>query len=166
MFYRVFLSCKANARGSVHSPQDHFISTLIITTDVTDATLGASGLWLGTRTGVGGTTTLTRVFWPQPMASWATDSRCMQVFGVLSLCYILLTFNLMQMSSFSHYIGCFSYFLTKLYYIILPFIVFFSLCWIFSLFPHEVMLHCRWRVFPALLDVFAVSSRGYAMNMA
>ena len=26
----VFLSCKANARRSVHSPQDHFIITLII----------------------------------------------------------------------------------------------------------------------------------------
>ena len=36
---------------------------------MTDATLGASGLWLGTRTGAGGTATLTkRFFWPQPMA--------------------------------------------------------------------------------------------------
>ena len=26
----VFLGCKANARRSVHSPQDHFIITLII----------------------------------------------------------------------------------------------------------------------------------------
>ena len=26
----VFLSCKANARRSIHSPQDHFIITLII----------------------------------------------------------------------------------------------------------------------------------------
>ena len=32
----VFLGCKANARRSVHIPQDHSI-------DVTDATLGASG---------------------------------------------------------------------------------------------------------------------------
>jgi hypothetical protein len=31
----VFLSCKANARRSVHSPRDHFIITLIIS-DVTD----------------------------------------------------------------------------------------------------------------------------------
>ena len=38
----VFLSCKANARRSVHSPQDHFVISLA--TDVTDATLGASGL--------------------------------------------------------------------------------------------------------------------------
>ena len=29
-FSGVFLSCKANARRSVHSPQDHFIITLII----------------------------------------------------------------------------------------------------------------------------------------
>ena len=28
---------------------------------MTDATLGASGLWLGTRTGAGGTTTLAKV---------------------------------------------------------------------------------------------------------
>ena len=29
----VFLSCKANARRSVHSLQDHFIITLIISND-------------------------------------------------------------------------------------------------------------------------------------
>ena len=29
----VFLSCKANARRSVHSPQDHFIIILIIKID-------------------------------------------------------------------------------------------------------------------------------------
>ena len=46
----------------MHSPQDHFIITLSLATDVTDATLGASGLWLGTRTGAGGTTTLTVSF--------------------------------------------------------------------------------------------------------
>ena len=38
-------------------PGDHFIITLIIS-DVTDATLGASGLWLGTQTGAGSTVTL------------------------------------------------------------------------------------------------------------
>ena len=31
-------------------------------TDVTDAKLGASGLWLGTRTGAGGTATVTKSF--------------------------------------------------------------------------------------------------------
>ena len=41
----------------MHSPQDHFIITLIIS-DVTDATLGANGLWLGTRTEAAGTDTL------------------------------------------------------------------------------------------------------------
>ena len=45
----VFLGCKANSRRSVHSPQDHFIITLSLATNVTDVTLGASGLWLGTR---------------------------------------------------------------------------------------------------------------------
>ena len=35
-----------------------------------DATLGASGLWLGTQTGEGGIATLTKFFWPQPMAPW------------------------------------------------------------------------------------------------
>ena len=30
--------------------------------DVTDATLGANGLWLGTRTGAGGTATITEIF--------------------------------------------------------------------------------------------------------
>ena len=49
---------QANARISVHSPQDHFIITLSLATDMTDVTLRASGLWLGTRTGVGGIATL------------------------------------------------------------------------------------------------------------
>ena len=38
------------------------LSPLSLATDVTDATLGASGLWLGTRTGAGGTATLTESF--------------------------------------------------------------------------------------------------------
>ena len=54
----------------MHSPQDHFIITLSLATDVTDATLGASGLWLGTQTGAGGTTTLTKLFWLLPMNPW------------------------------------------------------------------------------------------------
>ena len=46
------------------------LSALSLTTDVV---LGASDLWLGTRTGAGGTATLTeRFFWPQPMAPWTT----------------------------------------------------------------------------------------------
>ena len=38
------------------------LSPLSLATDVTDATLGASGLWLGTRTEAGGTATLTESF--------------------------------------------------------------------------------------------------------
>ena len=38
------------------------LSLLSLATDVTGATLGASGLWLGTRTGAGGTATLTQRF--------------------------------------------------------------------------------------------------------
>ena len=50
---------------------------------MTDATLGARGLWLGTRTGVGGTATLTEsFFWPQPMFPWTTGP---VAFGFLSL---------------------------------------------------------------------------------
>ena len=41
----------------MHSARDNFIITLSLTTDVTDVTLGASGLWLGTRAGAGGTAT-------------------------------------------------------------------------------------------------------------
>ena len=35
-------------------------------------TFGASGHWLETRTGTGGTTTSLKLFWPQPMAPWTT----------------------------------------------------------------------------------------------
>ena len=41
------------------APRIISLSSLSLTTDVTDATLGASGLWLGTRTEAGGTVTLT-----------------------------------------------------------------------------------------------------------
>jgi hypothetical protein len=41
---------------------------------VTDVTLGASDLWLGTHTGATGTSTLSKsIFWPQPMAPWTID---------------------------------------------------------------------------------------------
>ena len=46
----LFLSYNANARRSVHNPQDYFIITLSAT-EMTDVTLGARGLWLGTPTG-------------------------------------------------------------------------------------------------------------------
>ena len=55
------------------APRIISLSPLPLATDVTDATIGASGLWLGTRTGAGGTATLTEsFFWPQPMAPWTT----------------------------------------------------------------------------------------------
>ena len=57
------------------APRIISLSPLSLATDLTDETLGASGLWLGTRTGAGGTATLTKsFFWPQPMAPWTTGS--------------------------------------------------------------------------------------------
>ena len=44
----------------MHNPWYHLLSPLSLATDVTDVTLGESGLWLGTRTGSDGTTTLDR----------------------------------------------------------------------------------------------------------
>ena len=38
------------------------LSPLSLATDVTDVTLRASGLWLGTRTEAGGTDTLAKIF--------------------------------------------------------------------------------------------------------
>jgi hypothetical protein len=40
------------------APRIISLSPLSLTTDVTDVTLGASGLWLGTRTGAGDIATL------------------------------------------------------------------------------------------------------------
>ena len=44
------------------APRIVSLSTLSLATDATDATLGASGFWLGTRTGAGGTATLTESY--------------------------------------------------------------------------------------------------------
>ena len=44
------------------APRIISLSHLSLATDVTDGTLGASDLWLGTRTGAGGTATLTESF--------------------------------------------------------------------------------------------------------
>ena len=59
----VFLSCKANTRRSVHSPQDHFIITLIISDrhDWRD-TWGKWSLWHRHNS--------LKLFWLQPMAPW------------------------------------------------------------------------------------------------
>ena len=49
--------------GDLHTaPRAISLSPLTLATDVTDATLGASGLWLGTRTEAGGTATLAKSF--------------------------------------------------------------------------------------------------------
>ena len=47
-------------------------TAVTLATDMTDATLRTSGLWLGTRTGAGGTATLKVFFLPQSMAPWTT----------------------------------------------------------------------------------------------
>ena len=44
------------------APRIISLSPLSLATDLTNETLGASGLWLGTRTGAGGTATLTKRF--------------------------------------------------------------------------------------------------------
>ena len=44
------------------APRIISLSPLSLAIDVTDATLAPSGLWLGTRTGAGGTATLTESF--------------------------------------------------------------------------------------------------------
>ena len=46
----------------MHTPWDHFIITLSLATDVTDVILGASDLWLGTRSGAGGTATIANFY--------------------------------------------------------------------------------------------------------
>ena len=46
------------------------LSPLSFAIEMTDAKLGASGLWLETRTGAGGTATPSKFFWPQPMTPW------------------------------------------------------------------------------------------------
>ena len=61
-FFRVFLDYKANSRRSVHSPRIISLLPLSLATDVTDATLGENGFWVGTRTGADGTATLTESF--------------------------------------------------------------------------------------------------------
>ena len=55
----IFLGYKANTRDLCSAPRIISLSPLSLATNMTDTTLGASGLWLGTRTGAGGTATLT-----------------------------------------------------------------------------------------------------------
>ena len=61
------------------------LSSLSLASDVTDATLGSSGLWLGTRTGAVGTATLTEsFFWPQPMVPWTAGHQKLRASDRLS----------------------------------------------------------------------------------
>ena len=60
----------------MRSSQDDFIITLLLSTDVNDATLGASGLWLETRTGAGGTATLTKSFFGRSL--WLHEQQVTQ----------------------------------------------------------------------------------------
>ena len=54
-----FSSAVRQMTGDLYTaPRIISLSPLSLASDVTDATLGASGLWLGTRTGAGGTFTL------------------------------------------------------------------------------------------------------------
>ena len=57
------------------APRIISFSPLSLATDVTDATLGASGLWLRTRTGAGGTATLTRSFLAAAYGSMDNSSK-------------------------------------------------------------------------------------------
>ena len=72
-FLTVFLGCKANARRSVHSPQDHFIFTLIISDrlDWRD-TRGKWPLARNPNRSWWHHHTNWKFFWPQPMAPWTT----------------------------------------------------------------------------------------------
>jgi hypothetical protein len=58
------------------APRIISLSPLSLAADVTDATVGASGLLLGTRTGAGGTATQTKsFFWPQRVAPWTAGEQ-------------------------------------------------------------------------------------------
>ena len=77
--FGVFLSCKANARRSVHSHQDHFIITLIIS-DRRD-TRGKWPLARNPDRSRWHRHTNWKFFWPQPMAPWTTGSNPWSNFG-------------------------------------------------------------------------------------
>ena len=69
-FSGVLFGCKANARRSVHSPQDHFIITLIIS-DWCD-TRGKWPLARNPNRSWWHRHTSPKLFWPQPLAPWTT----------------------------------------------------------------------------------------------
>jgi hypothetical protein len=59
------------------APKIISLSRLLLATDGTDATLGTSGLWLGTQTGAGGTATITKRF--LAAAHGSMDSRTKKI---------------------------------------------------------------------------------------
>ena len=74
----VFLSCRANVRRSVHSPQDHFVIILIISDRCDWRDTWDRWACLGTQIGAGGTATLKlKFFWPQLMAPWIASLQIM-----------------------------------------------------------------------------------------
>ena len=60
LFFQLYLG--VSKKGTADYSKHISLSPLSLVTDMTDATLRASGLWLETRTGAGGTTTLTKSF--------------------------------------------------------------------------------------------------------
>ena len=66
------MEMKLVGRRTTHLLDDR--SPLSFATDLTDETLGASGLWLGTRTGAGGTATLTESFFGR--SPWLRGQLC------------------------------------------------------------------------------------------
>ena len=73
------------------APKIISLSLFSLATDVTDATLGASGIWLGTRTGAGGTTyhhTSLKLFLAAaPMAPWTTDRSSISLICINDPCH-------------------------------------------------------------------------------
>ena len=59
---KAVLTVRQMAGDLCTAPRIISLFTLSLVTDLTDETLGVSGLWLGTRTGAGGTATLTGSF--------------------------------------------------------------------------------------------------------
>ena len=67
------------------APKIISLSPLSLAIDVSDATLGTSDLWLGTRTGAGGTGTLTESFLSAAQGSMDNRSRILTYMFILTL---------------------------------------------------------------------------------
>ena len=93
-----FSSAVRQMPGDLYTaPRIISLSSLSLATDVTDATLVASGLWLGTRTEARGTATLTKSFLDR--SPWLMDNRC-HLLECMNFTYIF-TIALMQIFRFS-----------------------------------------------------------------